>query len=48
MTISIRQNKIGFPFWLTFFFYPCQGVVAAEVEVGVAAEREEGKEGNAL
>lgn len=45
MTISIRRTKIALPFWLTLFSIPCQGVVAVEVEVGVAAEREEGEEG---
>ena len=32
--------------FFNYFSVPCQGAVAAEVEAGAAAEREEGEEGN--
>ena len=48
ITIPIRRTKIILPFCVTFFNFsgPCEGVGAAEVEAGAAAEREEGEEGN--
>lgn len=52
MTNPVSRAKMILLFYLTFLFFfwyfsvLCQGAGAAEVEVGAAAEREEGEEGN--